>query len=73
LVTVGSAVKAAIAVILVLILGSIAMKLLNHRKTLTQVGMGIILALFGSILAKVHLRYFDKQYLEMGRIRSNVE
>jgi hypothetical protein len=68
LLTVGSAVSAAIMVIVALILGPAVVKLLKYRKTLTQIGAGIFMALFGFLLAKIHLSYFDKQYLETGRI-----
>lgn len=68
LLTVGGLVNVALAAIAALVVGPTIVKLLNYRKTLTQVGAGIFLALFGFFLAKIHLKYFDKQYLEIGRI-----
>jgi hypothetical protein len=69
LLTVGGAVKFAAVAAAIAVIGPIAVKLTNYRKTLSEIGIGIATAVFGFVAAKIHLCCFDKLYLEAGRCR----
>lgn len=66
----GGTVKAIIAAVVIAIIGPIVVKTINYRKTLSEIGIGIGLTLFGFLAAKLHLRFFDPLYLKLGRMSS---
>jgi hypothetical protein len=44
------------------------LKLVQYRKTLQEVLIGFGMVVVGSLLAKLHLKFFDKRFLEQGRL-----
>jgi tetratricopeptide (TPR) repeat protein len=68
LITGGGIVKAIIATVAIAIVGLILVRTISHRKTLSEIGIGIGMALFGFAAALLHLRFFDPLYLKMGRM-----
>lgn len=70
LVSLGGAVKAIIAVAVIAVIGPILGKLTNYRKKLSEIGIGVGMALFGFMAARLHLRFFDPLYLKLGRMSS---
>jgi len=44
------------------------LKLVQYRKTLQEVLIGLGMVAVGSLLAKLHLKFFDKRFLEQGRL-----
>jgi predicted acylesterase/phospholipase RssA len=48
-------------------LGSVG-KLFNYRKTATEILIGVGMATFGFLLARLHLHVFDKLFLRYGRL-----
>ena len=66
--TVGSTATVLITAILTSIVGPIVVKAINYRKTLAQVGVGLGMALIGFAAARLHLHYFDRWYLQEGRM-----
>jgi hypothetical protein len=44
------------------------LKLVQYRKTLQEVLIGLGMVVVGSLLAKLHLKFFDKRFLEQGRL-----
>lgn len=73
LLTVSMVVSAVLWVVLGLFVGSTIVRIVNCRKTLTQIGIGIGMALLGFIAARIHLHLFDKWYLKLGRINPEPE
>lgn len=67
LITVGGLVQFIMATVAIAIIGPILVNLINYRKTLTDIGIGIGMAFFGFMAARLHLRYFDRLYLKVGR------
>jgi hypothetical protein len=49
-------------------LGFVA-KLVQYRKTATEIVIGIGMAIFGFVLARLHLHVFDKLFLWQGQLR----
>ena len=56
-----------IALLSVLGLGTVA-KVVNYRKTLQQMLIGIGMATIGFLLARLHLHVFDRIFLWQGRL-----
>ena len=48
--------------------GKSAVNAFRYKSFLRKLVIGIGAAFIGSILAKIHLRYFDKKFLEQGKI-----
>ena len=44
-------------------------KLVRYRKTATEILIGIGMAIFGFVLARLHLHVFDKLFLWQGQLR----
>jgi NADH:ubiquinone oxidoreductase subunit 6 (subunit J) len=57
-----------LAVLSLLGLGFVG-KLVRYRKTATEIVIGIGMALFGFVLARLHLHVFDKLFLWQGQLR----
>ncbi|HJU56609.1 MAG TPA: patatin-like phospholipase family protein, partial [Pyrinomonadaceae bacterium] len=72
LVTFGQIVWAFITMILIvlgsLILGSVLMKLVRYKKTLTRALVHFGMSIFGFLIARLHLHVFDWMYLRMGSV-----
>jgi hypothetical protein len=51
-----------------IVFGKTVMKIVWFRKTLIDIGLGIGMALFGFLVARVHLHIFNKLYLRLGRM-----
>ncbi len=51
-----------------LIFGKIVMRIVRYRETLNRIAIGIVLALFGWLIARLHIHVFDKWYLRFGKI-----
>jgi len=47
------------------------LKVFKYRKTLREVLFGLGMMIAGSFLAKLHLQFFDKRFLEQGRLDQN--
>ncbi len=50
------------------IVGKTVVRVVRLRETLARIGIGIGLALFGWILARIHLYVFDRMFLRRGRV-----
>jgi predicted acylesterase/phospholipase RssA len=46
-------------------------KLVDYRKTLHQIGLGAVLCVFGSIPARIHLKFFHPWFLKEGTLRKD--
>jgi predicted acylesterase/phospholipase RssA len=68
LLTVGGAASAILGLAAVFIAGPVIVGMVRYRKTLTEIGMGIALTLFGYAAARLHLRHFDRWYLQLGSV-----
>jgi tetratricopeptide (TPR) repeat protein len=68
LLTVGGAASAILGLAAVFIAGPVIVGMVRYRKTLTEIGMGIALTLFGYAAAQLHLRHFDRWYLQSGSL-----
>ncbi|GAA4352617.1 hypothetical protein GCM10023165_42100 [Variovorax defluvii] len=67
-ITVGAAILAAGTFLLGIFgLGAIA-RLLDYRKTLRDIALGIGMAFFGFVVARLHLHVFDPLFLRQGRL-----
>jgi len=44
-------------------------KLVNYRKTATEILVGIGMATFGFLFARLHLHFFDKLFLRQGSLK----
>jgi hypothetical protein len=44
------------------------MQMIQYRKTAQDILIGLGMVVLGSLLAKLHLRFFDKRFLEQGRL-----
>lgn len=64
----GAAVMLVVAALPLLGLGFVA-KLVNYRKTATEVLIGIGMATFGFLVARLHLHVFDKLFLWQGGLQ----
>ena len=68
----GTSVGQILAVVFLAALSATAWKplvdLLQFRKTLEDVALGIAMVILGSFLAKLHLKCFDKKFLAQGRL-----
>jgi hypothetical protein len=45
-------------------------KLVNYRKTASEILTGIGMATFGFLVARLHLHVFDKLFLRQGRLQA---
>jgi len=68
LLTVGGAASAILGLAAVFIAGPVIVGMVRYRKTLTEIGMGIALTIFGYAAAHLHLRHFDRWYLRLGSV-----
>ncbi len=73
LLTVRSAVLTLITLAATFIAGPVIVGVLRYKKTLTEITLGIILSLFGTIAARLHLNHFDKWYLRLGTLNSKMD
>ncbi|HEX6622487.1 MAG TPA: hypothetical protein VF064_02160, partial [Pyrinomonadaceae bacterium] len=48
--------------------GKLVMKAFNWRRTLTDIGVGLVMATVGFAAARLHLHVFDKLFLRYGRL-----
>jgi predicted acylesterase/phospholipase RssA len=64
---VGTAVATAIATMLV---GPTVVRMIQYRKTLSEIGIGFGMGLLGFVAARIHLHIFDPLYLRYGRVRT---
>lgn len=55
-------------IIALVIIGKFFVRSLSIRSYLIRFGIGIFAAFIGSIFAKIHLRFFDKWFLEKGKV-----
>jgi predicted acylesterase/phospholipase RssA len=62
------ALAVALALLSLLGLGFVG-KLVQYRKTATEIVIGIGMAIFGFLVARLHLHVFDKLFLRQGRLR----
>lgn len=66
-------VKDAVTVVAVLALSLLGLgfvaKLVNYRKTATEILIGVGMATFGFLLARLHLHVFDKLFLWYGKLQ----
>ncbi|NMQ27628.1 patatin family protein [Candidatus Accumulibacter phosphatis] len=51
------------------VLGKSVMRIVRFRETVTKILFGIGMALIGFFVAKIHLAFFDKRFLKLGRIK----
>jgi hypothetical protein len=70
--TVGDVAVAAVVAAFSLIGLSFIGKIVNYRKTATEILMGIGMATFGFIVARVHLHIFDKLFLWHGGLSRHI-
>jgi len=66
LLTVGDVGWIVATILLGLVVGKTIIRIIRYRKTLTQMGAGLGLAIFGWVVAHIHLLIFDKMYLRKG-------
>jgi hypothetical protein len=59
---------AAALVLASLILGKFVMRIVRYRETLNRIAIGSVLALFGWLIARLHIHVFDKWYLRFGKV-----
>jgi len=52
------------------IFGKTVMQIVRYRETLTQIALGVVMALAGWILARIHLHIFDRLFLLKGRLKT---
>jgi H+/Cl- antiporter ClcA len=51
-----------------MIFSKIVIRIVRYRETLNRIAIGIVLALFGWLIARLHIHVFDKWYLRSGKI-----
>jgi hypothetical protein len=51
-----------------LLLGKTVVRVVRYRETLERIGLGLALALFGWLIAGIHLLWFDPWFLRSGRV-----
>ncbi len=70
LITLGTIGTTIAVLILGAIFGKTVMRIVRFRETLTQIALGIGMALAGWLLARIHLHIFDQLFLRKGRLRN---
>lgn len=70
LITVGWIASIIAAAVTTLVVGSFLSKIIYFGKTLTNITIGIAMALGGFLAARIHLHFFDRWYLAWGRIKA---
>ena len=50
--------------------GKTILRIVNFRETLTQIAVGIAMALVGWLLARLHLHVFDRLFLRKGQLKT---
>jgi hypothetical protein len=70
LITLGSIGITMAVLILGAIFGKTVMQIVRYRETLTQIALGVVMALAGWILARIHLHIFDRLFLLKGRLKN---
>jgi hypothetical protein len=70
LITLGMIGSALLVFIAGLFVGKTILRIVNFRETLSQIVIGIAMALVGWLLARLHLHEFDRLYLRKGRIKT---
>jgi hypothetical protein len=71
--TVGDACVLLLAAALSLLGFGFVAKLVNYRKTANEILIGIGMATFGFLIARLHLHVFDKWFLRQGRLQALIE
>ena len=66
--TVGSVLYAAFLAALSVSGFALVAKVLNYRKTIREIALGIVMATVGFLLARLHLHFFDPLFLRQGRL-----
>ena len=70
LITLGMIGSALLVFIAGLFVGKTILRIVNFRETLSQIVIGIAMALVGWLLARLHLHVFDPLFLRKGRIKT---
>jgi predicted acylesterase/phospholipase RssA len=70
LITLGTIGITVAVLILGAIFGKTVMQIVRYRETLTQIALGVVMALAGWILARIHLHIFDRLFLLKGRLKT---
>ena len=66
--TLGAVATLVLIAIIGRIVGPTLMRLVQYRKTLTTMGIGIGMSVFGFVAARLHLHLFDRLYLRLGKL-----
>jgi predicted acylesterase/phospholipase RssA len=68
--TVGTIGKTVALLIGGFLFGKTIFRVVRFPETLTRIGIGIVMSLIGSLVARLHLCIFDRWYLRLGRVTS---
>jgi hypothetical protein len=69
LVTIGGIGSTVLTFVVAAIFGKLVMKIVWFRQTLMNILFGIVMSLFGFLVARLHLHVFNPLYLRLGEIR----
>ena len=73
LLTVASVGGFVVTMIATAIFGKLAMGIVRLRETLIKIAAGVVMALAGFLIARLHLHVFDRIYLKLGEIKADAK